>query len=121
MKAGAVACEIAAANSLISPTTGAISKPPHDRRKTVSRVRCKDLKSSPSSAANPHAGAVVAVRMHGRGVHDRSGCGSMRDDRAARADASRVINAGRACGGVGVRGLNGEQAQNQQTVSDLFH
>jgi hypothetical protein len=45
----------------------------------------------------------------------------VRDDRAARPDASRVVNAGRASGSVGLRNLNGEQPENQQGRSNVFH
>jgi hypothetical protein len=43
------------------------------------------------------------------------------DDGAARPDASRVIDASRASGGVGFRNLSHEQAENQQAGSNLFH
>jgi hypothetical protein len=43
------------------------------------------------------------------------------DDGAARPDASRVINASRAGGGVSLRNLSHEHAESQQAGSNLFH
>ena len=73
----------------------------------------------PRSAANAHAGAHVTTRGHDRGMHDRDR--SMCDDRAARSDASRAIDASRTGGGIGLRSRNGEQAKNQQGGSNIFH
>src|SRR5208282_4064033 len=71
-----------------------------------------------ASAANAHAGPIVATWSHDhRPMHDRAA----RDDRAARPDASRVVNAGRAGGRVSLRNLNGEQSQDQQARSNVFH
>src|SRR5260370_1170687 len=77
---------------------------------------------------DPVAGFVARYRIDDKwfvsaegdgGRHDRGG--SMRDNRATRPDASRAIDAGRASGGVGLRHLNRDEAQNQQAGNNLFH
>jgi len=78
------------------------------------------------SAANSHAGAPVTAHAIGR-PHDRSAAmvaiaiATMNAHRAARTDASRPVGTSRAGGSVGFGNLNGEQTQNQQARSDVFH
>jgi hypothetical protein len=91
------------------------NRPISERRRAASMWR--------GSTANAHAGAIGAMRVadfRSSRVRDRS-CGSVPDDRAAWRNASRVINTGRAGGSVGLRILDGEQPQNQQAKSNVFH
>jgi hypothetical protein len=78
------------------------------------------------SAANPNAGAIVAARRNDRVGDSRrndrmgNGHGPAHDSRATRSDASRMIDASRAGGGVGLRDWNREQAKSQQAGSDCL-
>ena len=75
-------------------------------------------------AADAHACALVAMRTIGR-AHHRGAVVAVwavgRRDRATRSDAPSVIATGGAGGGVGLRDLDGEQAEGQQARSNCFH